>query len=345
MPPLSPSRPNRLLFSSLLIVLVMNVLAGCQPGVRRTTTTVVDATVDQLEADKERLGELLRVDIEDAARKMARGLIDGGVDSLDDEARKQKIHALTEDFVDDVTAAAERAGARLGPQIRDGMVRTIDEAMDEALSPEHRRDAASLGSAVAKATTRSFSQEMEKGLDENIVPALARALDEELGPSINKMIVEQVNPALAATAHDMTAAALEELNRSMREDMRESLDIVLFDPLKESLHQGKETAERWLVLLAGVLAVLGVVLAIILAWYRHKWVNADELAARRRETVRMFAEAIGSAERHGTIDDYCQHIKRMGTQPDHAKAYAELQEVLSSNPRFKLKGRDEVGLR
>jgi hypothetical protein len=217
--------------------------------------------------------------------------------------------------------------------------------MDEALSSEHRRDAASLGQAVAAATTRSFSQELEKGLDDNIVPALRRALDEELGPSLNKMLVEQVNPALAATAHDMTAAALAELNRSMREDMRDSLDIVLFDPLKESLQQGKETAERWLVLLAGVLAILGVVLAIVLIWYRQKWVQADEIAGRRRETVRMFAEAIGSAERHGTIDDYCKHIKQMGSQPDHAKAYAELQEVLSSNPRFKLKSRDELGLR
>lgn len=344
MPLNSAKRPVWVQLSPLLMLLVMNVLAGCSQGkLRLSTRTVVGATVDELADDRERLAELLRIDIEDAARDMARGLVDGGVDALGDEERQQRIHALTEEFVERVTKAAEDAGARLGPQIRAGMVQTIDEAMDEALSSEHRRDAASLGKAVASATTKGFSQELEKGLDENIVPALRRALDDELGPGLNKMLVEQVNPALAATAHDMTAAALKELNRSMREDMSQSLKIALFDPLEKSLAQGKATAERWLVLLAGALAILGVILAIVLVWYRQQWVRADETAGRRRETVRMFAEAIANARRHGTIEDYCNHIKALGTQPDHAKAYAELQEVLSSNPRLKLDSRDKAG--
>jgi hypothetical protein len=244
--------------------------------------------------------------------------------------------------VERVTQAAEQAGARLGPQIRGGLVQTVDEVMDEALASEHRRDAAALGQAVATATTRAFAQELEKGLDDNIVPALRRALDEELGPSLNSMLVDHVNPALAAAAHDMTAAALAELNRSLREDMRESLQLALFDPLEKSLQEGKETAQRWLVVLVGALAVLAILLAIILVWYRQKWVVSDDIAGRRREAVRLFAEAIGHASRQGTIEDYCQHVKTLGNQPDYARAYAELQEVLAANPRLKLPGRDRT---
>jgi hypothetical protein len=324
----------------LFILAGVLALPACMEGkVRRTTTTVVDSGLDEVARDPDRLKRMFPVEVEDAARELARGLVDGSLDALGEQDRQAKLHEMSEQFVERVTKAAEDAGARIGPQVHDSLVRTVDDAVSAALSPEHRRDAADLGRQVATATTRSFSKQMATGIDEDLAPALRRALEEELGPGLHKMLVEEVNPALAATARDMTGAALGEVDRAIREDLRGSLQEAFFDPLRESLQKGKETAERWLVVLAGVLAVLAIVLAIVLVWFRQKWVAADATAQKRRGTIKLFAEAVAAARREGAIEHYCTHIKTLGAQPDHADAYAELQHVLSSNPRLKLPSR------
>ncbi|MCA9719834.1 MAG: hypothetical protein H6713_03890 [Myxococcales bacterium] len=339
--PSTHARARRGLARLTGVALALLLTPAC--AIEDTSGRVVSGVLRELNQPdtREELAELgeLMPGLEDAAREMAQGFIEGGIEALSDEERTAKIEEATDRFVGAVTRALEEAGAVVPERLRQELTKTVDALLDEALSAEHRRDAALIVDAVTDAALRSVARELKGELGESLDDALSR----RVGPGLERVLKDDVAPG----TREVVRQALLGVNDALVDERGEPTGLGLtiqraHDQLLRSLDQqtdklstsatgvlaGGQQAADSVAWAAGLIALaLALALGLVVAMWR--W--AVYSARRREETLELLTRAIGEAERGGSVEDVLGNIKRLGREGPQ-RGYAFLEEFLARHP-------------
>lgn len=336
----SESRHPRCRRSAQLIGLVLALATlGCAPGTR----TVVHEGLFQLEQDKQTLYDLVpEVAIEKAAQELARGLLEGSLDTLTDEQRKKQVRALVHNFVSSVEKELEAAGVgELGDKAHDTVVRTVEDSVSAALSSGNRVAASRLGRSVAKATTDTLLSSLSTGWEEELGPAIAGSFQRDFGPALQEALHTNITPEVALMARTSGRELLNGVSESVDGPLGDALDERFFKPLKETLKQGESTATRWIFFLVIALVTLVVLMTGIAVYFGSVWRRELGTSSTRRDTIRLLTEAISNTSRDGSIEQMLEELKRLRTHSERADAYAELERVLGEHAHLRLRRKQE----
>lgn len=263
---------------------------------------IVDETLIALSSDAnvERLRKLaievpaLRI----ASRELTLGVFDALDEGLTETDRAERLQAASAEYVAAIAVAVANAlDEELGPALRDELVTTVHDVLDETLTHESWDDFSATTAAISEATTLALVEGLSEGLDTHLAPALERMLVERLAPALTASL-EDATPAIAATARETAHQAVLGVNDGVIESLederlhdalRRATEAAL-QPVEGVLDEAQETARWW----RNVLIALGIVLALVAAilvilYYRRQ-------ARRRDETIEMITAAIRRAD-------------------------------------------------
>jgi hypothetical protein len=208
----SRTRPGRSRARAAGLVLAAALLdMACATGTEKIIRRAVPATIDEtLEAFEDpetqrRLKKLLELpDVQEAARKLARGMTEGAIDGASEPERAERLRKLSEDYVATLSRAVGKSlNEDISPAVEGAVERTVRRALAAALSPATRRDAAALADALTRKTVKALSD----GLRDDLGPALQAVIEDDLGPALKKVIEDDLGPALhKAIAKDLAPA-------------------------------------------------------------------------------------------------------------------------------------------
>ncbi len=340
-------RPRRQLELALASALASALAPGC--AIEDASGRVVSGVLRELNQPETRdeldeLGELMP-SLEDAARELAKGFLEGGVEALTDEERQARIEEATRRFVDAVSETLEEAGEVVPERLRDELRKTVDALLDEALAEEHRRDAARLVRAVTDAALRAVADELRGPLGESLEHVLAQ----RVGPGVERALREDVAPG----TREVMRQALLGINDALVDERGEPVGLGLtivraHDGLYASLdaQTTKLTTEAGGLIREGEQAAntvgwavqwIAVALALALGLVLALWRWAVYSARRREQTLELLTRAIHDAEREGSVKDVLGNIKRLGRGAPES-GYAYLEEFLAQRPERRLRG-------
>ncbi len=335
----------------LALALALGPLLALGCAIEDTSGRVVSGVLRELNQPETReeldeLGELVP-SLEEAAREMAKGFLEGGVEALTDEERQARIEEATQRFVDAVSETLEEAGEVVPERLRDELRKTVDALLDEALAEEHRRDAARLVQAVTNAALRAVADELRGPLGASIDHLLAQ----RVGPSVERVLREDIAPGTREVVRQALLGVNDALVDERGEPVGLGLTIVrahdgLYASLDEQttklttqagglIAEGEQAADtvgwaaQWIALALAL--ALGLVLTL--------WRWAVHSARRREQTLELLTRAIHDAAREGSVEDVLGNIKRLGRDAPES-GYAYLEEFLAQRPERRVRGGD-----
>lgn len=317
---------------------------------------IVDQTLIALSSDAnvERLRKLaLEVPpLRTASRDLTLGVLDALDEGLTETERSERLQAASGEYVAAISVAVANAlNEELGPALREELVTTVHDVLEETLTHESWDDFAVTAAAISEATTLALIEGFAEGLDTHLAPALERLLVDRIAPAMTTSLAD-ATPVLAATARETAHQAvlgvndglIDSLNdERLHEALRSATEAIL-EPVGQTLDEAEETARWWRNVLIWAAVVLGLVVAIlVILYYRRQ-------AKRRDETIEMITAAIRKAdedERRAqpagsptAADKVLDELRVVRDQYGEGRRY--LDEFLDEHPSLRIK-RDREG--
>lgn len=246
------------------------------------------------------------------------GLVDGTVATLSDRERTERIGALVTQAVTGMLHGATR-------ELGAGLTDATGSALDAALSPERRRAAEQLVSAVVLATFRAAAAGLREA---ELGKQLHKSLREDLAPGLAELLRnEELNQALGATARRLGREMVLGATDGLAQAQKPKDDGSLLAHATELAHQGARLfgTAAWLLVL---------IIVALLVWtlkLRAQARSYREETTRRAEAARLLSEASQAAAGKPWADELLAALQeRMRLQEE---AVAALQESHAGPPR------------
>jgi hypothetical protein len=304
------------------VLLDMSCATGTEKIIRRAVPATIDETLEAFEDPdtQRRLKKLLDLpDVQEAARKLARGMTEGAIDGASDPERAERLRKLSEDYVATLSRAVGKSmNEDISPAVEGAVERTVRRALAAALSPATRRDAAALADALTRKTVKALSD----SLRDDLGPALQAVIEDDLGPALRKVIEDDLGPALhKAIAKDLGPAVREAMTgdivpvagKMSREVSREvvlgivdamaalehderlaDFDTRFWGRLNTTINQGLRLSEIFAWLLALVVLILGLVVI-------RQILIRRSLEQERERSERMLIGILHELQRGGEV--------------------------------------------
>lgn len=274
------SRATRL-FGSSVVLLALFGATGCGAAgmmTRDVTHAAVDSGLKAMDDpnNKARMAHLAgSQEIKDAEAEMISGVLDGSLAALGDEARIQRVNAITsryatgmfQGFQKDV---APQIGPMIAPIVADVTRSAVQSAMSAAMGPEGQHE---LSTALSSAMTRDMGPAIQKVLSDNLAPGIAAALQND-----------EVKRALGDTAHllgrEMVLGVNEGLMKAQEQRGVDGKSALGSLSSMASKGAGIATAVTWV--LAALVLVLGGLLVKLLMQAKKYRSESDENKAETR---------------------------------------------------------------
>lgn len=315
----------------------------CASGCARITRNAVRGGVDGIIEQRTR-GNLPapELDIEGMGHKLSRGLVDGALDrwDVDSDERVARIHEEVDRFVATLKESAVTLSEEAVDKLKVKAVELVDEVLDEALHPRHRRDVEKLVAGAAHSFTTVMMEDLGRGIQDDVGPALANTLRDDVGPALQAVLRDDVNGALGDGAHSMGAQAVFGVDEALSEVVeRHRMDPnSFFAKVDRFLDRGGENLQ-WGLLIGMALLILTVIWLLIL---RTKTRLSEHYATADRKTFEQILELVtkaahkADAEHPGAMDPFLDRVKGLAREttdkdPDWEKVRGELNAFLKRN--------------
>jgi hypothetical protein len=301
--------------------------SGCayasEKVVRRATPAAIEETLDALSDpdNQEQIRQLLgEADVQESIRELAEAMTSGALDGLSDEARAERLQAISEEMVTRLIAAAgEGLREEITPSVEQLVERTVSSAIERALGPATRRDAEALARGVVREAAATMVTSAATGLREELGPALAGVIEEDLEPALERALAEKLIPALAKAMDEevrpLLKAMIAEFTREAAKQVVLGIDdalveLEIVDPVERraliksitgSVGRGARIAE----LLAWLLAVVAIILAVFLV---RALLRARTLSERTERMERTFDALVRKVRESGRDDPWIRDL-------------------------------------
>lgn len=322
----------------------MLAVMSCLPACAYTTKK----TVRQLVKEKEN-GNLAKLrpdfpsmqEVEDdiylAAYQTAKGLVDGGLDSLSAEERDAAVQKAAEDLTKRIEEISEAAGRGASRGARNEIEPMVENIVNEIVRAGKKINIERAAVRITERVVDKLSERVAVGIDEQIGPAIGNSIRDDLGPALGETMDKDLKDPLGRMVRHSAAEAVygfDEALTKVLED-RKGTEGDIFERLKGVLHEGEDLA-RWLLLIV-VVTFVGIGVLIFL-WLRqvkkaHDANKGAELArgeaALREQTLKHMVGVIheeGNANPEA-IKGLRGRIKGL-REHDH-EAYNELNRVVA----------------
>ncbi|MEZ4379861.1 MAG: hypothetical protein R3A79_00830 [Nannocystaceae bacterium] len=302
-------------------------LSGCayasERVIRRSTPAAIEETLgalndpDNQEAIRALVGD---ADVQDAIRELAEAMTSGALDGLSDEARAERLQAISEQMVTRLIAAAgEGIRDEITPSVERLVERTVSTAIERSLGPATRRDAEALARGVVREAAATMVASAATGLREDLGPALASVIEEDIEPALERALAERLIPALAKAMDEelrpLLKAMIAELTREAAKQVVLGVDdalveLEIVDPVERrelirsitgSVGRGARIAE----LLAWLLAAVAIILTVFLV---RALLRARSLRERTERMERTFDVLVRRVRESGRDEPWIREL-------------------------------------
>lgn len=300
----------------------MSCATGTEKIIRRAVPATIDETLEAFEdpETQRRLKKLLELpDVQEAARKLARGMTEGAIDGASEPERAERLRKLSEDYVATLSRAVGRSlNEDISPAVEGAVERTVRRALAAALSPATRRDAGALADALTRKTVKALSDSLRDDLgpalqaviEDDLGPALRKVIEDDLGPALHKAIAKDLGPAVReAMAGDLVPVAGKMSREVSREVVLGVVDAMaalehderladfntrFWGRLNTTINQGLRLSEIFAWLLALVVLILGLLLV-------RQILVRRSLEQERERSERMLIGILHELQRGGEV--------------------------------------------
>ena len=327
----------------LVLVPLILAVAGCASDslqelapnlVGRTVESTLEALTD--DANQERIRELVATpDLRKMAEDLSTGLVTGGIDTLTEPERSERLLAFSEAFVRRFAETLGESFSEIGPRTREELVKTVQEVSAEALGDENRKSAELFAASLIEASSRSLTLSLAQGWEKDLSPAFRASLENDLGPGLEQMFRENLTPALAEAAREMSREALLGAGDALRGDFGNAIAEMQekgWERFQARIGETREKGRAWV----QTLVVAAIALALLLGIAAFLWRNQARAAARRERAVALLASAIHRTGRGGSVDGLLDQIRQMGEEGTDREGYAYLSEFLGRHSGLKV---------
>jgi len=271
------------------LVLAIGLVApqlACVAGTNRIVRTAVpagiEATLHTLDDSKNREIFLRLVDdpaVRSAARKLAAAVTRGALDGATDAEQARELEALSESYVRTVSATlAEMLDEEISPAATRSVQHIVGGAIDSAVGSKQERLTSSFIDGVTRTAIVALMQSTSHGMQDDLGPALAAVIRNDLGPALGAVIRDDLQPALHELLDTEAKVAMGGLVRQITKDAVLGANDGMSE-LGMSLSPNEEDS---IGLLGWVAVLLGLIVAVLLAWLvhtilRHRALEQDRL--------------------------------------------------------------------
>lgn len=189
-----------------------------------------ESALEQMEDEKTRArvaAVLATPEMQRAMQELSGGLSQGVVNGLTSDQMTAQTDKLVSRFVHSLMGELARGlDEDLGPAMTTITSKSIDAAMNSAMTPAHQQQVERFTAAIVASVMRGAAQE----IPQSVAPALHKAMTDEIGPALSEMMRVDVAPGLAAifrspdfkaafaeTAHDAARQAVLGSNEALAE--------------------------------------------------------------------------------------------------------------------------------
>lgn len=248
----------------LLAAFAAVCLTGCS-AIERGTEKVVATSLEAVnqEENRSRVESLLTSEeIQDATRKLTGVVLETAVDDLTNEERRDRIHEIAVDFVEDLTPALVKSfDEDVWPGVRDKLREAVALSLDQVLSDETleraRAFTADTAREVIEKTAPELVETVSTGLSKGIETAFAAVLQDQIIPALEGALGRDYGPAVQELARHTAHGALLGVADAMNDDFG-----VVFDRERDEIFAKLDAStEKAVWRLKAGLAVLGLLLA------------------------------------------------------------------------------------
>jgi heme exporter protein D len=213
------SRRLRRLTLGLALGLCSTGALGCVNGTNKIVRTAVPAGIEEtLRALADPVNQELMQRIandpqlQKAAHDFTAAMTGGALDGLTGDERHKQLRAVSDAYIQSVSAAVGRA---LNEEISPAVTKTVESlvggAVASAVSADNKRLTASFIDGVTRSAITAFTQSTAQGLRDDLGPALGKVIADDLGPALRKVIAEDLGPGVHAMIRDELKPAMAEL--------------------------------------------------------------------------------------------------------------------------------------
>lgn len=279
---------------------------GCSHMAGQAATEAVEQPIAAIANDEENLANIekilsspeIQASVETLAEALARGLVDGVI-GPEAQARRG---------VDD---AAQALREQIEPAVASMMRTVVAAIMDEMLAPARREATQEAAAGLTATIVDTAMNELGEGLEEDIVPALARSMDEHLEPALLERFDEaELRATAGSVAHELAYQVVLGTNAGVAE-------LAAREPAAEESVFTK--IGRYVSISSVALAIaLLTILAMLIRNARQRRVLADE-AVRRESTLVALIQAMtlrdASPEERRELLDLLESVNRGSREP------------------------------
>jgi hypothetical protein len=296
--------------------------AAKEAAVQATPPAVSEFLRAANEPENQRLfGHLLQLpEVQDAARLVGAGLVEGVVAGAPDGDREATIRRVTDQFVGSLMQAVRQHIGEVSPQFGALAAGAVDSMIREGLAP---RNAEQIDGFV-NALTHTLASSLAQGIRGELGPAIRDALTHDVGPGLNEMLKSGgLDNSLERASRDVARGAVLGLDDALTQ-----LDTKQKNGQKNSLlgrlSGAANTGIQFTTIVAATLglAVLGLVLWIVKLMAQTRRDQAE--ASRREAAMTMIAEALRATEGKAWSPELQEVLRAQMRDPETAGYFQDL---------------------